>query len=504
VYPITKRFHLPGRQGIQFAILAVGVGLFLGTASLISSPLTVLLCIFLLLFFAAISCRPEAGLLAILFLTSGLVDPGRLPLLPAGPFSLHLADGILLFLLAKVALKALTHPGLPARRTPLDFPLLWFYLAVLLSAGTAMLNPSFETDWVLRQVRPLTYYLSFFCVTHLFEKKRQVSFLIKGCFAIAIAASLVMLVQAIYPSFQLASGRSAELVTAGQRFEGVERSYLQVDRLVYFMFVISVCFLVARTRFLPSLVEFARAGLLGAGLFFTFQRNYWLSAGAMLVFMGLLVTGPARIRMIRRGVAAAAVLVLLLSCPAVSQHRYVMAAWNRLTWGMRLETLARDGSVHWRGIETRHAFESFAQHPLLGVGLRNFYRPAYPRDREIQPNGLRWYVHNAYLWVLVDMGAFGFLPFTWFYAAAIWRGLARWRTVGDVYLRALTLGITLGVLGQAITNLVAPNFFQSWALAVFPILLGVREVILRGDSSGSCPNLQANPGSLDCRASPCV
>jgi O-antigen ligase len=100
---------------------------------------------------------------------------------------------------------------------------------------------------------------------------------------------------------------------------------------------------------------------------------------------------------------------------------------------------------------------------------------------------LRWYIHNAYLWVLVDLGTLGFVPFLWFYAAAIWRGLARWRTVRDAGLRALALGITLGILGQAITNLVAPNFFQSWALSVFPILLGVREVILRANDFRHCP-----------------
>ena len=478
---IANRFNSDDRKEILILSLATGAGLLLGAASLVFSPLHVLLGILLLLFFVAIFYRPEAGLFAIIFITSGLVDTERLPLLAVGPVSLHLTDCILLLLLAKVILKALTQPGFSLRKTPLDLPLVWFYLSVLVSAGIAILNPSFDVDWVLRQVRPLTYYLSFFCVTHLVESRQQISFLIKMSFVIAIAASLAMLIQTLFPAFQLVSSRSAELVTAGQRYEGVERFYLQADRLIYLMFVISVCSLVARARFVPSLIGFTRAGLLGMGLFFTFQRNYWLSAGAMLVLFGLLVPGAARIRMIKWGFAAATGLALLLSFPAVSQHRYATAAWNRLAWGMRLETLARDESVRWRVIETRHAFESIVQHPMLGVGLRNFYRPAYPRDREVQPRGLRWYIHNAYLWVLVDMGVFGFLPFIWFYAAAIYRGLAHWRRVKDAHLRALSLGITLGILGQAITNLVAPNFIQSWALAVFPILIGVREVILRKD-----------------------
>jgi O-antigen ligase len=475
------------RVDVLVSGLAIAAGLVLGILSLSFSPLVVLFGLLILLFLVVVCNHPEIGLLAILFLTTGLVDPERLPLLPFGPISLHPADCILLLLLAKALIKALTQGGLPTRRTPLDFPLVWFYAAVLVSAGVAILNPSFDTDWVLRQVRPLTYYLSYFCVTHLVEKEGQVSFLLKGAFAIAIAASLAMLFQALTPSFQLPDSRPVELVTAGERFAGVERFYLQADRLIYMMFVISACRLIYQSRFMPATLEFSRAGILAVGLFFTFQRNYWLSSGAMLLLLGTLLPSSMRIRLIQWGIAAVVVLVLLFSFPAVSQHRYIKAAWNRLTWGLQHDTLVRDGSVRWRLIETRGAFESIIQQPVLGVGLRNFYRPAYPRDSEVGPNGLRWYVHNAYLWVLVDLGTLGFVPFLWFYAAAIWRGLARWRTVRDAGLRALALGITLGILGQAITNLVAPNFFQSWALSVFPILLGVREVILRANDFRHCP-----------------
>jgi O-antigen ligase len=404
-------------------------------------------------------------------------------MLPVGPFSLHLADCILLILLSKVLLKAFTQPGLPARSTPLDVPLLWFTTAVFVSAGIAILNPSFDRDWALRQVRPLAYYLSFFCVTHLIESKGQISFLIKGSFAIAITASLVMLLQTVSPGFHLFEARSVELVTAGQRFSGVERFYLQADRMIYPMFVISVCAFCTPSPFYPSLLKFIRSGILATGLFLTFQRNYWLSAGGMILFMGLLLPESARTRMAKIGFFAVLGLGLLLSSPPVSQHRYIAAAWNRLTSGMQPETLARDASVRWRILETRHALESIAQQPFFGVGLRNFYRPAYPLDRDIQPMGLRWYVHNAYLWVLVDMGIFGLIPFTWFFLAGIGRGLVRRSAIRDARLRALSLGITLGILGQAITNLVAPNFIQSGALVVFPVLLGLREAIFRIDEN---------------------
>jgi O-antigen ligase len=92
---------------------------------------------------------------------------------------------------------------------------------------------------------------------------------------------------------------------------------------------------------------------------------------------------------------------------------------------------------------------------------------------------MRYYIHNAYLWVWVDMGLVGLIPFVWLLAQVLVRGFGRWRKVGDPRWRAVALGVTLGILGQAITNIVAPNFIQSWGLVVFPILLGVNELIFR-------------------------
>jgi len=92
-------------------------------------------------------------------------------------------------------------------------------------------------------------------------------------------------------------------------------------------------------------------------------------------------------------------------------------------------------------------------------------------------------MHNVYLWVWVMMGFIGFIPFAWLYASFLRRGFTRWPKIGDPKLRAVVLGFTLAILGQAISNLVSPNFIQSWALIVFAIILGINELIFRWEVS---------------------
>jgi len=468
---------------LSHVVVACGVGLLLGVVSLWFSPLWVLAGALGILFFIGISYRPEFGLLTIVLIASGLIDYERLPLLGIGPISLHITDVLLLYLLTLVLIKALLVPGFKIVRTPLDAPLMWFYLAVVLSAIFAIAQSSVGTNFVLRRLRTLTNYLGFFVVTQLIRDRRQLTVLMKGLFVIAVLASLAILVQVIDPSVQVVRARSPELVTAGQASAGVLRTFSQADRLIYVMLLVSVCSLTLGNGGLRPALEFARAGILGIGLFLTFQRNYWLTMLSMLVLLGVLISWPQRFRILRWGIVGLVVVVLLVSFSGGALDRYVGAAFDRLVWGMRSETLAQDSSTQMRVMETEYAVQSILQHPLLGIGLGSLYRPPVEDDGYWRPEdpsiGLRWYMHNAYLWVWTMMGLMGFIPFIWLYASFLRRGFTRWRRIGDPKLRAAVLGSTLAILGQAISNLVAPNFVQSWSLIVFVIMLGINELIFR-------------------------
>jgi O-antigen ligase len=192
----------------------------------------------------------------------------------------------------------------------------------------------------------------------------------------------------------------------------------------------------------------------------------------------------ARLRILSWAVGGLIFFTVLVTLPGHLPTKYFTAAYDRLIWGMKLDTLGKDDSVQWRITESRYAIQSIVQHPFLGIGLGNLYRPEVFGDEtqynhEFPQYGARWYIHNAYLWVLIDTGLIGFVPFIWLFWTFLLRGFTRWRKIEDPKLRVVVLGFSLGILGQAISNLVAPNFIQSWVLVVFAIMLGVNEVIYR-------------------------
>lgn len=471
---------------ISHVLIGCGFGVLLGVAALNSSLPIALGGLLSILLLIGIAKRPEFGMLAIVFVTAG-INPDIVPLLRLGPISLYITDVILLYLVALVLIRAFILKNLALVRTPLDLPVLWFYLAIVLSAIIAITQFSLDPHWVFRRVRPLTYYLGFFAVTNLIREKRQLALLVNGLFVIAVVASIALFIHLFFPSVEIFIGRSNELETAGRDFAGVMRSYSPSDRVIYPILLVSVCSLSFGGKWCSQPLEFVRTGILSLGLFLIFQRNYLWTMILMLALLVTLVSRSERARILRWAVLGISILALLLALTAPYTKTYLEASADRLFRGMKPSTLAQDNSILWRVTETQYGIQSILKHPFIGIGLGNFYRP-WISDLDWNPDdsdkvGLRWYIHNAYLWVWIYTGLIGFIPFVWIYVAFLVRGFTRWRKVTDSKLRVLVLGFTLGILGQAICNFVAPNFVQSWVLFVFALILGVNEIIFRWELS---------------------
>ncbi|MGI6209499.1 MAG: O-antigen ligase family protein, partial [Anaerolineae bacterium] len=356
-----------------------------------------------------------------------------------------------------------------------------FLAAAGLSAGMAVLVFGVDPTFVLRLMRPLAYYASFFAVTRLLWERRQVQTLLNGLLWLGALASGAVILQTAFPQLTILRASSTELVTAAREYSGVHRVYTHADRLIYPMLLLSVTFLALRVT--PTWMEAGRAALLAVALILSFQRNYWGTSLLMVGLLTALVPAWARLRLAFALGAAAVLIMVSALIPSPELMRYRQAALERFVYGLSPETVAADGSAQDRVLEIEYGLQTVVERPVLGIGLGNLYRPLNANDlanREMPPAiGLRWYIHNAYLWVWVDMGLVGLIPFLWLYGAGIYRGLRSWRAMPDRRTRAVVLGLSLGLMGQAGSNLVAPNFIQSWSLLVFPVLLGLNEVILR-------------------------
>jgi O-antigen ligase len=471
-------------RSLSSYFIASAVGLMVGVVAVGFSPALALGGLLGIMLLVGLANKPELWLLGFVFITGGLVDPEILPGLKLGPISLQFTDILLLYLLALVVIKVFILRSFKLVRTPLDIPLLCFLFAVVLSALISIADPSMNTNWVLRRLRPIMYYLAFFAVTNLIRERRQLTILILGLVIIALLSSIMMFVQILDPSLQLVKTHTAELVTAGREYEGIQRTFMQAERLIYAMLLFLICSFSFRARWLPRKLELGGIGILIVAMFLTFQRNYWLTLILMCALLCLLAPWRERSRILTWGIVFIVAATLVISLSGAEVNRYWIAAKQRFSLGMQTSMSGKDPSTEWRITEIRYAIQSIAKHPLLGIGLGNLYRPNVMGDEtvfvpEFPDYGLRWYIHNVYVWVLTDAGLIGLIPFIWLFSAFLLRGFTRWRKIEDHKLRVVVLGSSLGILGQAISNLVAPNFIQSAVLIVFAIMLGVNEVIYR-------------------------
>jgi len=179
-----------------------------------------------------------------------------------------------------------------------------------------------------------------------------------------------------------------------------------------------------------------------ACLLFGFFRTY--SRGGFLGFAVLLVLSIFKFDLLKRGTNKTKIVIYVVLVAIVA---IVIFSTISQTFIARIETLkSLDSSVHSQRGEAiyaryqayKSALVLFSEHPILGVGIRNFYL--------YNPVGV---VHNTYLEVLTCTGLIGFIPFvtilylTWKELRGVqnsWRLRDRENSLNYQYAVALELG----------------------------------------------------------------
>jgi O-antigen ligase len=224
-------------------------------------------------------------------------------------------------------------------------------------------------------------------------------------------------------------------------FAGVTRVLPPGQSLVLVMFMPAFILFVTRERFERNekLLLFVISSLL-VGLAFTFNRNMWVGTAVSIGVVFLFSSRDQRKNLV---VLLCVILVFMaIAAPVLSMYFPRMkdifdALYLRGASLFTGDEVKYSSSWQWRVLENGYARASIKQHPLLGVGPGNDYRP-----RIRLSDALTGYMHNAYFFILVDLGIVGFIPFVWFSAAFLMRGYRLWRTLEDRVFRAIVLGFT--------------------------------------------------------------
>jgi hypothetical protein len=468
-------------------VLVCAVGVALGTIALSFSPQLVLVALAAGGLILAALKRPEIALLAILVAKSTIIFEDRMPLIPIGVGSLHVADVILLALFGLILLRWLAESDFHIVHTPLDLPLLAFYGVALLSTLIAVLTSSLEFNQGLRGIRDITFYLTFFLVINLVREQRQLTLLLRGFLALATAVAIAMIAQYLVgESLQLLPGRVETLSTQGESYGGVFRILPPGQSLTLVAFVVTTVALVLNGFRPLSLLRFLQWGLLGLVVVLTFNRSFWVVAGLALLLTACLLRGQDRQRLVVWSLVvallASVILPLAMYEPESRASTLVRASIERLRTLVSSGTLG-ESSIEMRYVESEYARSQITKVPLIGLGIGARYRPWDSRIDWRLPDGSgfdgRAYIHNGHLWILLQSGLLGYLCFVWLSLAFLVRGLRYWRSVRDSDMRAMVLGFTVTYLGVMLGAIVNPMLMQSFWIPVLGVMLGMTELAVR-------------------------
>jgi hypothetical protein len=464
-------------------LLTAGGSLLLVAAGLMSLTVWVVVAIVGIALLLAALKRPELALLGILFLTSSVVFESDLPLIPVPMGSLHIPDLIVLGLFGLIILRWLAERDFTLVSTPLDAPVWTFYGATFLLTLWAIRTTSLDFNIALRGMRIVSYYLVFFLVTNLIRDEAQLWLLLNGFFALASFVAVVMFAQFVLgDAIPILPGRVETLMTEDTTYRGIVRILPPGQSVVMVSFLGTLFALLMDRVRAASLLWVGQAALLGLGLVFTFQRNFWVMALLALALFVLLVRGRDRRRAfgwsMALGVAGLVVVLVIFTQPDSQPARLVNASAERLNTlaGDRVTT---DSSLRARDVEYEYAIPQIRRHLLTGLGAGARYRPFDRRIDQIGGFDGRAYIHNGHLWILLQAGLPGYLGLMWITVLFLWRGFKFWQYVPDSRIKGIMLSFVLVYLGGLLGSVTSPMFMQWFWTPVFGLMFGVNEVIIR-------------------------
>ncbi|MCD4671527.1 MAG: O-antigen ligase family protein [Anaerolineaceae bacterium] len=480
--PKSKGFDLT----IQL-ILAVIVGVALGSISLALSPFWTMAGIAGIVVVLIAIKWPELSILAVIAALCSILPEEQMPVINIGPGRLYMTELILLGLFTVIIVRWLVDRSFKLILTPLDLPLILFYIWAIGTTVIAIVNETVSPSAYIPEIRIVSYYLIFFVVTNLLREKRQVETLVNGFFFLATVVAVAMIYQyTLGTTVPFLSGRVEVLETAGNVSSEITRiTDTSGEGIITLAFILKSVLLMTKSikvQRMPTLVQWV---LFGVALIMSFNRTHWAISGMIIIVTALLVRGETRQRLIKWVLIVLYLMPLaaipLMVMPDSKAGKLVVASIDRVaTLGAR-ESYAKGSStstVRWRDFEYTYGFQQIQQNPALGLGLGAEYRPmVYGVDDEYFDG--RGYTHNAHLWLAVKTGLVGYLLFMWLVIAFISRGFSRWHKVKDGHLRSIVLGTTLAFSGFIIAGILHPIFMTLFWSPLLGMMLGVNEVVYR-------------------------
>lgn len=328
-----------------------------------------------------------------------------------------------------------------------------FLALVAISAGLAVAEGRTELGDAFNWARPLALLAVFWVVVRLFPTAEHRRFLLQGTAAIAAFTGVVALFAALGAGFT-DSLREAGEQTIREEEPGVNRVRLPGLAAAYALFWYSAVQTLTRVG-RQRLVWAALLAGIALNIAVSFNRNMWVG---LVIGMALIVAfgGP----LVRRRIALAAAL----ACAAVfaivvfggdaSNDRVVSPVVKRGETILRPGKTAEESSLQDRAKETRTAWATAKENPLLGVGAGASFgvlsrKPVISGSIYLgERTEPQLFLHNQYLYLLLIAGVPGLIAFLWFLGASVY--LALRRRPQDLAILACGTGVALIMISSVV------------------------------------------------------
>jgi O-antigen ligase len=472
----------------------VGIAVVLYLAPELATIALVLLGLGLPIFFL-LWHRPEAGLLALIFLSGSFVPANIIDLrLPIGG-GLDLRDLVLIGLFGITLLQGLSRSRLTVPWWPVGGSLLVFLSIAMFSAFYALFFEHVESNWALSDLRILSLYLTFYITLWSIKRREQLKFLLAGLFLIADLTTVIVYLQqflgAGHPLLQ------AMMITRDWRvYEtvGAVRVVPAGQVLMHFMWFIALGILIfARPGWRLKAFCVMELLFLGGGHLYSYMRAQWIALiiGLGLVFIVLIpkfkkdLTKAAVITYCVALVLVGAIVIASGPLPETSATPFVRGITQRFASIFTPADTAETGSLEWRDFELEKALQALQKQPLTGVGLGNRYRELTSYQSESSGRLTRGsiaagevsrftrYVHNSYGSIAVKMGIPGLLALLWFCTAVLVKGFQVYRDMPDVEYRGVVLGVLVAFAGLLFWSYFHAHLIKAESTATIGLMVAV-------------------------------
>lgn len=405
---------------------------------------------------------PTLATLALVAISSKLIADSFLPSLPFLGGTMPFSD-VGLFAVSGFALIKFysDRSKVPLALKPIKTPLIIIFLVLLFSVLRALIELRLPIKDVLGESRHFLYWLLIPLIILVTSNRSRMKFFVYGLLVIAALFSVGQILQGVF-GINVFGRELTELDTMGNVSSNVLRSMTSGIHLIVwgFIFVTMLFIYKVKNNFLLIFL----CGLLGAGIFLTYGRAIW---GGLAIALFLLSFKVGIKRFSRASIMYGIVGVLGVSAMLAIKPAAISGAVDRL---FSVESEVEKGSsLAWRYYENEISWAAIKNHPILGIGLGAAYRPHMRSD--VTAEQVR-YVHSAYMYVTLKMGALAMAAIIWLLVTVFALAIRLSRSK-DVFIAVFSLA-SIGVLIEySLACITQPELMQTPGITLLAVIVAL-------------------------------